>query len=150
MLRKMEIVKWTVAAMILVLSAVTTNGQGQEDITADADLEGARQVKDYYADWLSSIPGVSGVRVASSKGVPEIVVDAAQMTPQVKQIPTKLNGIPVVVQPLREDDNQSLWSEPRGARGYMPSPTPEVEVRPAPTPQGNDLWPVWPRPLGNP
>jgi hypothetical protein len=150
MLGKMEILKW-VAATIVILSAVTTSVQGQKDITADTDVEAAREVKDYYADWLSSIPGVSSVRVANSdQGLPEIVVDARQMTPQLKQIPTTLNGIPVVIQPLRQAEGESLSSEPLGQRGYMPSPTPEVEISPVPTPQANPLFPDWMRTLRSP
>ncbi|MBV8771534.1 MAG: hypothetical protein JO166_04255 [Deltaproteobacteria bacterium] len=124
------------AAIILVL-AIAASAQRPEDITADADLETARQVKDYYGDWLSSIPGVSKVTVANSaRGEPEIMVEVSENTPQIKTIPQKFNGIPVVVAPLKQAAGE-LSSEPPSARGYMPSPTPEVQISPVPTPQGN-------------
>src|SRR5690242_10746711 len=146
---RMKILKCVVAAMLLVLLAMTAGAQGPQNITADADLDSARKVKDYYADWLSSIPGVSEVNVANSeRGEPEIMVDVAQMTPQVKQIPAKLNGIPVVIKPLQQaESGSSLSSEPFGARGFMPSPTPQVEISPVPTPQANKFWPYPRRPF---
>ena len=139
----MKILKYAAAALLVITLAITAAAQGPGDINADADLESARQVKDYYADWLSSIPGVSDVKVGNSaSGDPEIVIDAAQMTPQIKQIPSKLNGIPVVVQPLRQAESGPLFSlEPFAKRGFMPSPTPEVEISPVPTPQANKFWP---------
>jgi hypothetical protein len=142
----METLRYLAAAMIIMLLAVTTRAQVPEDITADADLETARQVKDYYADWLSSIPGVTRVSVANSvRGEPEILVEVSEKSPQLKQIPDKLNGIPVVVASLRQPEGESLSSEPLSPRGFMPSPTPEVEISPVPTPQGNKMWPVWPK-----
>jgi hypothetical protein len=130
-------------AMIVVLFALNSAAQSPEDLTTDPDLETAKKVKDYYADWLSSIPGVSAVTVANSgSGFPEIRVEVEQMTPQIKGIPDKLNGIPVVVAPLKAAEGGSLpSSEPMGTRGYMPTPTPEVEISPVPTPQGNQFFP---------
>jgi hypothetical protein len=70
----------------------------EPDLTISSDLEPAAQVKDYYADWLSSFPGVSGVGVGKDeKGQPAITVNVTEVTPQIKQIPTRLNGIPVIV-----------------------------------------------------
>jgi hypothetical protein len=134
----MEILKSVAVAMIVLLFAVTTNAQGPEDNDTDADLQAAKQVKDYYADWLTSIPGVSGVRVSSNRGEPQIVVDVKQMTPQIKGIPDKLNGIRVVVAPLPQAEVGSLTSsDSLEGRGLMPTPTPKVEVSPVPTPQVN-------------
>jgi hypothetical protein len=139
---KAAMLKCVVAATIIVRFALPAGAQGPGDINADADLDAARQVKDYYADWLSSIPGVSGINVANSaQGEPEIVVNVGQMTPQIKQIPDKLNGIPVVITTLQPDEGGLLSSEPVNPRGFMPSPTPEVEVSPVPTPEGNEFWP---------
>jgi hypothetical protein len=142
MSRDMENVKVTAVMLLLLLPVLTVSAQGPEDITADADLESATQVKEYYADWLHSIPGVSRIEVANSEqGQPEIKIDVGQMTPQIKQIPDKLNGVPVVIAPLPSAGSESLSSsETLGARGYMPSPTPEIEISPVPTPQGNKFW----------
>lgn len=149
--RKIEILKCLAGAAILLLLATASSAQGPEDVTADADLETARQVKDYYADWLSSIPGVSTVTVANStRGEPEIMVEVSENTPQIKKIPQKLNGIPVVVAPVNQAAGESLSSEPPSARGYMPSPTPEVEISPAPTPQSNKFMPANPWPNAYP
>jgi hypothetical protein len=139
----MRTLRCIAALMIVTLLAVTASAQGPEDLNPDADLEGAAQVKEYYADWLSSIPGVSGVRVANSdRGEPQIVVDVGEMTPQIKQIPETLNGIPVVIARSPQAEGGSLAApESLGARGLLPTPTPEVEVSPVPTPQGNKFWP---------
>jgi hypothetical protein len=142
--RKIELLKYVAGAAIILVLAIASSAQGPEDITADADLETARQVKDYYADWLSSIPGVSKVTVANStRGEPEIMVEVSEKSPQIKKIPEKLNGIPVVIAPLNKAEGESLSSETPSARGYMPSPTPEVQISPVPTPQGNKF-------IGNP
>jgi hypothetical protein len=129
------------AAMIVIILAFTSTAQSPQDVT-DPDLETANKVKDYYADWLSSIPGVSAVTVThGGAGLPQIRVEVEQMTPQIKGIPDKLNGIPVVVAPLKQAEGGSLLSpEPLGGRGFLPTPTPEVEISPVPTPQGNKFF----------
>jgi hypothetical protein len=131
------------AAMIVIILAFTSTAQSPPDITADPNLETANKVKDYYADWLSSIPGVSAVTVRDSDaGLPQIRVEVEQMTPQIKGIPDQLNGIPVVIAPLKQAEGRSvLSSEPLGGRGFLPTPTPEVEISPVPTPQGNKFFP---------
>jgi hypothetical protein len=136
------------AAMIVILLAMASITQSQQEHTADPDLEAANKVKDYYGDWLSSIPGVSSVTVANGdRGYPEIRVEVEQAMPQIKEIPDKLNGIPVVVTPSKEAEGGSfLSSEPVGTRGYMPTPTPEIEISPLPTPQGNEFFPKSPDP----
>ncbi len=137
----MQTLKYVAGAVIVMLLAVNGGAQGPQGITADADLEAARQVRDYYADWLSSIPGVSAVRAANNqRGEPEIVVDVSQRTPQIKQIPDKLNGIPVVVESLPQAEGEQLYSQPANIRGYLPTPTPEAEIKPVPTPAGNTGW----------
>jgi hypothetical protein len=141
--RKFEMVIYLAAAVMMMLFAAGTSAPAPRDIGTDVDLETARPVKDYYAEWLSSIPGVTAVTVGhSDQGQPEIMIGAAQMTPQLKQIPTKLNGIPVVIAPSRPAEGESLSSQPLSPRGFMPTPTPEVEIKPAPTPQGNKFWPT--------
>jgi hypothetical protein len=148
--RKIQMLKYVAAATIMLLAAVSS-AQGPEDITADADLETATQVKDYYADWLSSFPGVSSVTVATSeRGEPEIKIEVSENSPQIKHIPEKLNGIPVVLVPLHPAEGASLSVETPSARGYMPSPTPEVEISPVPTPQGNKFLPENPYPNAYP
>ncbi len=144
----MRALNWIAALLIATLIAVTVRAQGPEDLNGDADLEAAAQVKDYYADWLSSIPGVSGVRVANSdRGEPQIVVDVGQTTPQLKQIPETLNGIPVVIARPPEAEGGSLPArESPPERRLLPTPTPEVEVRPVPTPLGNKFFPEHPYP----
>jgi len=138
----MNMLRCFAGASIAILLAGVSIAQGPADINADADLETARQVKDYYADWLSSIPGVSRIEVADSEqGQPEIKVDVGQMTPQLKEIPARLNGIPVVIAPLRQGEGGLLTSsEEPNPRSFLPSPTPEVEISPVPTPQGNEFW----------
>src|SRR5215471_5801466 len=65
---------------------------------AQTDLQSADAVKQYYSDWLSSIPGVTNVDVGNSqKGTPEIEVHASVITNQIRRIPAKLNGVPVAV-----------------------------------------------------
>ncbi len=74
--------------MLLLLVAATASPQSTDPLAVDADLEAARQVKDYYAEWLSSIPGVSKVSVAASEtGEPVIKVEVTEESPQTKQIP---------------------------------------------------------------
>lgn len=136
------------AAMIVVLLELRLTAEGPKDSSDDSDLEAANKVKEYYSDWLSSIPGVSGVTVGNSdRGLPEIRVEVQQTTPQIKEIPEKLNGIPVVIAPSKEAQGGSLLSsEPAGTPGLLPSPTPEVEISPVPIPQGNPLFPESPSP----
>ncbi len=131
--------------MLLLLVAATASPQSTDPLAVDADLEAARQVKDYYAEWLSSIPGVSKVSVAASEtGEPVIKVEVTEESPQTKQIPNKLNGIRVIVSPLRQPANQSLFDSTRlaGSGGFLPSPTPEAQVTPAPTPEVPKFWPA--------
>ena len=74
---------------------------------AQSDLYDAAKVKDYYADWLSSIPGVTDVGVGEQPGgVPEIELHADVVTEQIRQLPHELNGFPVRVikNPSNPDD----------------------------------------------
>jgi hypothetical protein len=74
---------------------------------AQSDLEDVAKVKDYYADWLSSIPGVTDVGVGEqSAGGPEIELHADVVTEQMRQLPHELNGFPVriIKNPRNADD----------------------------------------------
>jgi hypothetical protein len=79
---------------------------------AQSDLDGVSRVKDYYNEWLSSIPGVTEVDVgASQQGQPEIEIHAVDITNQIKRLPRTLNGFPVVViHDARNPDEGSLGS----------------------------------------
>src|SRR5690348_942024 len=104
---KNQMLKYVAAAVMMMLFASGTSAPAPQDTSTDTDLEAARQVKDYYAEWLSSIPGVAAVTVGhSDQGEPEIMIGTAQITPQLKQIPTKLNGIPVVIAPTRPAEGE--------------------------------------------
>lgn len=71
---------------------------------AQTDLSAVRKVKNYYSEWLSTIPGVTAVDVgASQNGQPEIEIHAVHITDQIKQLPGTLNGFPVVV--VRDSTN---------------------------------------------
>lgn len=71
---------------------------------AQSDLDAVSRVKDYYNEWLSSIPGVTEVDVGNNpQGRPEIEIHARDVTSQIKRLPSTLNGFPVVV--IREPRN---------------------------------------------
>jgi hypothetical protein len=140
-----KVFRYLSAAAVLLSLAVSASPQGSEPFVVDPDLEAAKQVKDYYAEWLSSIPGVSRVSVArSEQGEPVIKVEVTEESPQTKQIPEKLNGIRVVVSALRGPANESLFksSQLAGGEGFLPNPTPEAEVTPVPTPEVPKFWPA--------
>src|SRR5437016_11000352 len=113
----------TSTALLLVVAFSAT-------ATAQSDLQAARNVKDYYNDWLSSIPGVSSVDVgAAPNGVPEIEIQASVVTQQVRQIPHQLNGIPVVVVKNPRDPNDLNDDALDAGSGYhASSPTPDNRV----------------------
>ncbi len=74
---------------------------------AQSDLGEVAKVKDYYADWLSSIPGVTDVSVGEPPGgAPEIELHADVVTDQMRQLPHELNGFPVriIKNPINPDD----------------------------------------------
>ncbi len=74
---------------------------------AQSDLEDVGKVKDYYADWLSSIPGVTDVGVGEgSGGAPEIELHADVITDQMRRLPNQLNGFPlrIIKNPRNPDD----------------------------------------------
>lgn len=81
-----------VAGVVLVVLGFCASAMAQ------SDLSGVRKVKSYYNDWLSTIPGVTSVDVGNSQsGQPEIEIHAVNITDQIKQLPSRLNGFPVVV-----------------------------------------------------
>src|SRR5260370_38199224 len=62
---------------------------------AQSDLEDVGKVKDYYADWLSSIPGVTNVGVGEGPGgPPEIDLKADVITDQTPGRAPQLQGFP--------------------------------------------------------
>ncbi len=50
----------TLAALVIIAALVSANAWAQ------ADLDQATKVRDYYSEWLSSLPGVTGVDVGTS------------------------------------------------------------------------------------
>lgn len=90
------------AALLMITALISTNARAQND------LSDAAKVKDYYGEWLSSLPGVNSVDVGmSSDGKPQIQIHTDATTPAPSQIPEQLNGIPVVViaDPPEGDDS---------------------------------------------
>ena len=84
---------------------------------AQSDLGDAAKVKDYYADWLSSIPGVTNVGVgAGPGGAPEIELHADVITDQMRRLPNQLNGFPlrIIKDPRNPDDPPETYN-PQGA-----------------------------------
>ena len=97
------------AALCVCTSAVAQN-----------DLGSVSKVKDYYAEWLSSVPGVTNVGVgAGPTGMPEIELHADVITEQMRQLPHELNGFPVRIirnprypgDPPLPDDAQAAGDE---------------------------------------
>jgi hypothetical protein len=89
---------------------------------AQTDLQSADAVKEYYNDWLSSIPGVTGVEAAESQqGTPEIEVHARVITDQIRKIPPKLNGVPVIVFKDAENPDEPAT---KAAIGESPNESP--------------------------
>jgi hypothetical protein len=113
---------------------------------AQSDLEDVAKVKDYYADWLSSIPGVTNVGVgAGPGGAPEIELHADVVTDQMRRLPNQLNGFPlrIIKDPRNPDDPPETYNPPgadnspmRGSPASAPSATatsaPAAPVEPPP------------------
>jgi hypothetical protein len=75
-------------------------------VGAQLDDTDAAKVKDYYADWLTSIPGVTSVDVGTNEqGQSQIQVHTDKDTPRPAQVPDQLNGIPVVVKAGPDQEN---------------------------------------------
>jgi hypothetical protein len=108
---------FAVALIAMLALAAVCGPIMAQDLTSEVDLDTAMKVEDYYSNWLSSIPGVTGVSVDNNQqGEPEIVVNASEMTPEMKNIPPALNGIPVTIKlPTSPTEGQS-----------EPAPTPIV------------------------
>lgn len=94
----------TLAALMIIAALVSANAWAQ------ADLDQATKVRDYYVEWLSSLPGVTGVDVGTSEGgKPQIQVHTDEGTPRPSQLPQQLDGVPVAViaGTAEEDDSAS-------------------------------------------
>ena len=91
---------------------------------AQSDLEDVGKVKDYYADWLSSIPGVTNVGVGEGPGgAPEIELHADVITDQMRRLPHQLNGFPVrIIKDPRNPDDPAETSGAQAADDQGGSP----------------------------
>jgi hypothetical protein len=91
---------------------------------AQSDLEDVDKVKDYYADWLSSIPGVTNVGVGEGPGgAPEIELHADVITDQMRRLPHQLNGFPVrIIKDPRNPDDPAETSGAQAADDQGGSP----------------------------
>jgi hypothetical protein len=98
----------TLAALMIIAALVSANAWAQ------ADLDQATKVRDYYAEWLSSLPGVTGVDVGTSiEGKPQIQVHIDATTPPPSQLPQQLDGVPVtVIAGTAEGDDASPSATP--------------------------------------
>jgi hypothetical protein len=84
---------------------------------AQSDLGDAAKVKDYYADWLSSIPGVTNVGVGEGPGgAPEIELHTDVITDQMRRLPNQLNGFPLrIIKDPRNPGDPAETYNPRAA-----------------------------------
>jgi len=91
---------------------------------AQSDLEDVGKVKDYYADWLSSIPGVTNVGVGEGPGgAPEIELHADVVTDQMRRLPHQLNGFPVrIIKDPSNPDDPVDTNDPRATDDQGGSP----------------------------
>ena len=91
---------------------------------AQSDLEDVGKVKDYYADWLSSIPGVTNVGVGEGPGgAPEIELHADVITDQMRRLPHQLNGFPVrIIKDPSNPDDPVDTNDPRATDDQGGSP----------------------------
>jgi hypothetical protein len=95
----------TLAAVMIIAALFSANAWAQ------ADLDQATKVRDYYAEWLSSLPGVNGVDVGTSiEGRPQIQVHIDATTPRPSQLPQQLDGVPVAVIARTAEGNDSAAS----------------------------------------
>jgi len=103
---------------------------------AQSDLGDVGKVKDYYADWLSSIPGVTNVGVGEGPGgAPEIELHADVVTDQMRRLPPQLNGFPlrIIKNPRNPDDPVEVYdaqgsgnqAEPSATQGSSSAPMPK-------------------------
>lgn len=130
------------ATVILVVAALCICSSAR----AQSELEDVGKVKDYYADWLSSIPGVTNVGVGEGPGgAPEIELHADVITDQMRRLPNQLNGFPIrIIKNSRNSDDapetyspQATDNSPKpGSPASAPSATepsaPEAPVSPPP------------------
>jgi hypothetical protein len=126
--------KKSILAIVLVF-AFTASGALAEDLgELSPDLEAAAQVRNYYVDWLSSFPGVADVGVGkTAEGQPAVIVTLNEVTPQARNIPHQLNGIPVeVVQPKGSIPMQPDDADVAQSDGAAPSNNDDDVVKPNP------------------
>jgi hypothetical protein len=116
---------------------------------AQSDLEDVGKVKDYYADWLSSIPGVTNVGVGEGPGgAPEIELHADVITDQMRRLPHQLNGFPVriIKDPRNPDDPvETSGAQPADDQGGSPTRGNPASAPSATAPSGSTT-PVEPPP----
>jgi hypothetical protein len=92
-------------AALMIIAALSANAWAQ------ADLDQATKVRDYYAEWLSSLSGVTSVDVGTSiEGKPQIQVHIDATTPRPSQLPQQLDGVPVAVIAGTEEGNDPATS----------------------------------------
>jgi len=107
------------ATVILVAAALCMCSNA----LAQSDLEDVGKVKDYYADWLSSVPGVTNVGVGEGPGgAPEIELHADVITDQMRRLPHQLNGFPlrIIKDPRNSDDPAETYNPPPTDNSPMP------------------------------
>ena len=103
----MRVVK--TAALMLVAAALCICTSA----LAQSDLEDVGKVKDYYAEWLSSIPGITDVGVGEGPGgAPEIELHTDVITDQMRRLPSQFNGFPlrIIKNPRNSDDPAESYS----------------------------------------
>lgn len=107
-LRLMEQMK-ILAGLLIIVSLISANAWAQDDLSS------AAKVKDYYGEWLMSLPGVKSVDVGLSPDQrPQIQVHMDATTPRSIDLPDQLNGFPVAV----------ITDPPGGDDSSMPLPPP--------------------------
>lgn len=98
------------AGLLMIVSLLSTSAWAQDDLSDVA------KVKDYYSEWLMSLPGVESVDVGLSPDQkPEIQVHMDATSPRPMNLPDQLNGFPVAVitKPVQGDDDAApLLKEP--------------------------------------
>jgi hypothetical protein len=105
----MRVLKIATAMLFTAVLCVCTSAFAQ------SDLGDVSKVKDYYAEWLSSIPGVTNVGVGEGAGgVPEIELHATVVTDQMRRLPRKLNGFPVRI--IKDSGNPDDPAETYGTQ----------------------------------
>jgi hypothetical protein len=130
----MPVAKTATAILIAASLCICTIARAQ------SELEDVGKVKDYYAEWLSSIPGVTDVGVGEGPGgAPEIELHADVITDQMRRLPSQLNGFPVriIKNPRNADDSPETYSPPssdNSPKSGGPASAPSATAPAAPNP----------------